>query len=222
MYQWDFTFLTRYSDLFIKGLLVSLAFTAFIVVAGLLIGLLVGLGRVSRFVIIRGVSRLFVETFRCTPLLVQLVWFFYALPILTGIQMSAISAGAISLSLYGAAFYAEIFRAGINSIDVGQAEAGRALGMTNFQNMRRIILPQAFKRMVPPILSQGILQFKNTSLLSTLAIPDFLYQGQVVAHDTYRPLEVYTFVAVAYLAVLFPLTVAVQHLEQRFGEGSKQ
>jgi polar amino acid transport system permease protein len=222
MYQWDFKFLLRYSDLFIDGLLVSLAFTAFIVVAGLLIGLIVGLGRISRFAIIRIASRLFVETFRCTPLLVQLIWFFYALPILTGINMSAISAGALSLSLYGAAFYSEIFRAGIVSIDEGQVEAGRALGMTTFQNMRRIILPQAVKRMIPPILSQSILQFKNTSLLSTLAIPDFLYQGQVVAHDTYRPLEVYTFIALAYLAVLFPLTIVVQQLERRFSEGNRQ
>ncbi|RYE88683.1 MAG: amino acid ABC transporter permease, partial [Hyphomicrobiales bacterium] len=161
------------------------------------------------------------EIFRCTPLLVQLVWFFYALPILTGINMSAIMAGALSLSLYGSAFYAEIFRAGIASIEQGQSEAGLALGMTGAQAMRRIILPQAAKRMIPPIVSQSILQFKNTSLLSILAIPEFLYQGQIVAHETYRPLEVYTFIAVAYFVVLFPLTLAVQQLENRLGKGER-
>ncbi len=220
MYRWDFTFLSRYGDIFVHGLLVSLAFTVCIVIAGLLIGLVVGLGRISNVTVVRFGSRFFVEGFRCTPLLVQLVWFFYALPILTGINMSAITAGALSLSLYGAAFYAEIFRAGIVSIDIGQSEAGQALGMSRFQTMRRIVLPQALKRMIPPIVSQSILQFKNTSLLSTLAIPEFLYQGQVVAHDTYRPLEVYTFIAVAYFVVLFPLTVAVQRLERRLSKGS--
>jgi len=219
MYHWDFTFLSRYSDLFLKGLLVSLAFTLSIVFAGLLIGLVVGLGRISTIAIVRFASRIFVEMFRCTPLLVQLVWFFYAMPILTGINMSAPVAGALSLSLYGAAFYAEIFRAGIVSIDSGQPEAGFALGMTRSQMMRRIVLPQAFKRMIPPIVSQSILQFKNTSLLSILAIPEFLYQGQVVAHETYRPLEVYTFIAVTYFVVLFPLTIAVEHLERRLAKG---
>lgn len=219
MYRWDFTFLSNYGDIFVKGLLVSLAFTVAIVIAGLVIGLIVGLGRISNIAVVRFASRGFVEIFRCTPLLVQLVWFFYAMPILTGINMSAITAGALSLSLYGAAFYAEIFRAGIASIDSGQSEAGLALGMNGSQAMRRIVLPQALKRMIPPIVSQSILQFKNTSLLSILAIPDFLYQGQIVAHETYRPLEVYTFIAVAYFVVLFPLTIAVQQLEHRLAKG---
>jgi polar amino acid transport system permease protein len=135
--------------------------------------------------------RAYVEVFRCTPVLVQLVWFYYALPVLTGIEMSAMAA-ALCLSLYGGAFYAEIIRGGMISTDIGQTEAGQAIGMTRGQVMRRVVLPQAFKRMVPPLVSQSIMQLKNTSLLSVLAVPDLLYQGQVIAHDTYRPLEVYT------------------------------
>ena len=98
--------------------------------------------------------------------------------------------------------------------DAGQTEAGQALGMTRYQVMKRIILPQAFKRMVPPLMNQSIMQLKNTSLLSVLAVPDLLYQGQAVAHDTYRPLEVYTFIAVAYFLILLPATMWAKRLEQ--------
>ena len=133
---------------------------------------------------------------------------------LTGIEMSAPMAAGICLSLYGGAFYSESIRGGIISIDPGQTEAGQAIGMTRFQVMRRIILPQAFKRMVPPLMSQSIMQLKNTSLLSVLAVPDLLYQGQVIAHETYRPLEVYTFIAVAYFIILLPATMWAKRIEQ--------
>src|SRR5690606_38352109 len=143
-----------------------------------------------------------------------LVWFYYALPVLTGIEMSATMAAALCLSLYGGAFYAEIIRGGVIATDIGQTEAGQAIGMTRGQVMRRVVLPQAFKRMVPPLVSQSIMQLKNTSLLSVLAVPDLLYQGQVIAHDTYRPLEVYTLIAVAYFVILLPATLWAKRLEQ--------
>ena len=160
------------------------------------------------------------ELFRCTPLLVQLVWFYYALPVLTGIEISAIGAATLSLTLYGGAFYSEIVRGGVISIDVGQVEAAKAIGMTPYQAMRRVILPQAFRRMVPPLISQSIMQLKNTSLLSVLAVPDLLYQGQVIAHEIYRPLETYTFIAIAYFAVLLPVTIWAKRLE--FGDYGRE
>ncbi|MNT03803.1 Glutamine transport system permease protein GlnP [compost metagenome] len=183
------------------------------VLGGLAIGLIAGLGRLSRHKVVTVPLRAFVEVFRCTPVLVQLVWFYYALPVLTGIEMSAPVAAALCLSLYGGAFYSEIIRGGIISTDIGQTEAGQAIGMTRGQVMRRIILPQAFRKMIPPLVNQSILQLKNTSLLMVLAVPDLLYQGQVIAHDTYRPLEVYTFIAIAYFVILFPITLWAKRLE---------
>jgi len=215
MYQWDFSFIWSYRWLFVNGTLVTLAFTFGIVVLGLAVGLLSGLVRLSRFAPLRWLSQAYVEVFRCTPVLVQLVWFYYALPILSGIEMSATTAGVLALSLYGGAFYSEIVRGGIASIETGQTEAALALGMTPAQSMRRIVLPQALKRMVPPLMNQSIIQLKNTSLVSVLAVPDLLYQGQAVAHDTYRPLEIYTLVAVIYFVILFPLTLLVGRLERR-------
>jgi polar amino acid transport system permease protein len=213
VYHWDFSILWTYRALLVAGLGYTLLFTAICVVLGLLIGLVTGIGRLSSNPFVTAPLRAYVELFRCTPVLVQLVWFYYALPALTGIQISAVLASTLCLALYGGAFYSEIIRGGIISSDAGQIEAARALGMRRHQVMRRIVLPQAFKRMVPPLMSQSIMQLKNTSLLSVLAVPDLLYQGQVIAHETYRPLELYTFIAVAYFAVLLPVTMWAKKLE---------
>ena len=213
MYEWDFGFLWKYRSLLIGGIGYTLLFTVICVIGGLAVGLVAGMGRLSSHKFISVPLRAFVEVFRCTPVLVQLVWFYYALPVLTGIEMSAPVAAALCLSLYGGAFYSEIIRGGIISTDPGQTEAGQAIGMTRGQVMRRIILPQAFRKMIPPLVSQSIMQLKNTSLLMVLAVPDLLYQGQVIAHDTYRPLEVYTFVAIAYFVILFPITLWAKRLE---------
>lgn len=217
MYEWDFSILWEYRWLFLQGLGLTVSFTAAIVAGGLAIGLLAAMGLLSRFTALRGFALIFIEVFRCTPVLVQLIWFYYALPILAGIEMTPISASLLALSCYGGAFYAEIIRGGIVSIDAGQHEAGRALGMTPALTLRRIILPQAIRRMVPALMNQSILQFKNTSLVSVLAVPDLVYQGQMVAHDSFRPLETYTAVAVAYFAILFPLTLFVRYREKKSG-----
>jgi polar amino acid transport system permease protein len=215
MYQWDFGILWSYRWLFLNGLGVTVGFTVVIVVLGLTFGLFGAFGTLSRFRAVRLIALTFIEAFRCTPILVQLIWFYYALPILAGVEMTPITASALALSLYGGSFYSEIIRGGIISIDRGQSEAGAALGMTPGQAMRRIVLPQAIKRMIPALMNQSIIQFKNTSLVSVLAVPDLVYQSQVAAHDSYRPLETYTAVAVAYAAILIPLTILARRGEKR-------
>jgi polar amino acid transport system permease protein len=220
MYQWDFGILWSYRWLFLNGLSVTIAFTAAIVVLGLASGLIASMGRLSRFSVLRALALAFIELFRCTPLLVQLIWFYYALPILAGIEMTPVTAAMLALSLYGGSFYAEIIRGGIVSIDQGQSEAGAALGMTPRQTMRRIVLPQAIKRMLPALMNQSIIQFKNTSLVSVLAVPDLVYQSQVAAHDSFRPLETYTAVAIAYFIILFPLTILAGYGERRLAAGA--
>jgi polar amino acid transport system permease protein len=215
MYKWDFGILWGYRWLLLDGLGVTIAFTAAIVVFGLASGLIAAMGRLSRFSALRVSALAFIELFRCTPILVQLIWFYYALPILAGIEMTPVAAAMLALSLYGGSFYAEIIRGGIVSIDQGQSEAGAALGMTPRQTMRRIVLPQAIKRMIPALMNQSIMQFKNTSLVSVLAVPDLVYQSQIAAHDSFRPLETYTAVAIAYFLILFPLTLLSGYGERR-------
>lgn len=218
MYQWHFDIIWGYRNLFLWGTAVTIGLTVAIVILGLVLGLIAGLAQISRYRVLRWLSWLYIEMFRLTPLLVLLLWFYYALPIMAGIKLDALTAAVVTLALYGGSFYAEVIRAGIVSIESGQSEAGLALGMTPARVMRRIVLPQAIKRMIPPLLNQSIIQFKNTSLVSVLAVPDLLYQGQVVAMDTYRALEVYTVIGTIYFVVLLPLTMLVKRTERRLGE----
>lgn len=215
VYQWSFGFLLRYAPLFWKGISITLAYTAGTILLGLLIGLLLGLGRLSRSWLLNAPLVAVIEAFRCTPLLVQIVWFYYALPVILNVQIPATIAATAVLSLYTGAFYAEIFRGGIVSIERGQWDAARAIGLSRWQLMRLVVLPQAIRRMIPPFMNQSIIQLKNTSLVSTIAVPDLLYQGTLITADTYRPLEVYTVVALIYFALLFPATMLAQAYERR-------
>jgi polar amino acid transport system permease protein len=214
-YAWDFSFLWAYRGLILTGLGVTIAYTIVTILFGLMIGLVTGLLRLSRNPVITAPLVAYVEIFRCTPLLVQIVWFYYALPVVLGIDIPAHIAATLVLSLYTGAFYAEIIRGGVNSIERGQWDAARAIGMRRRQVMRHVILPQAVKRMIPPFMNQSIIQLKNTSLVSTIAVADLLYQGTIITAATYRPLEVYTMVACIYFLVLFPLTLAAQQIERR-------
>jgi polar amino acid transport system permease protein len=214
-YAWDFSFLWGYRWLILSGLGVTVGYTIGTILLGLALGLATGLLRLSRNLLITAPLIAYIEIFRCTPLLVQIVWFYYALPVVIGVDIPAYVAAALVLSLYTGAFYAEIVRGGVNSIERGQWDAARAIGMRRYQVMRHVILPQAIKRMIPPFMNQSILQLKNTSLVSTIAVADLLYNGTIITAATYRPLEVYTMVAVIYFLVLFPLTVAAQRFERR-------
>ncbi|SDN42583.1 amino acid ABC transporter permease [Ensifer sp. YR511] len=212
-YTWDFGIVLPYGTLLLQGLGYTILFALGTIVLGLVVGLVFCAARMSKFAPLRWFAILVVEVFRCTPVLVQLVWVYYALPVLLPVTLTPWLAAIIVLSGYAGAFYGEIFRAGILSISTGQTDAGRALGFKPVQIMRLIVLPQAIKRMVPPFMNQSILQLKNTSLVSTIAVPDLLYQGIQITSATYRPLEVYTIVAVCYFVVLFPATRLLQGFE---------
>jgi len=217
-YQWSFGFLWHYERLFVTGVEITLAYTFGTIFLGLVLGLLIGLARLSKSWLVNAPLVALIEIFRCTPLLVQIVWFYYALPVLLDVQIPATVAATAVLSLYTAAFYAEIFRGGIVSIEPGQWDAARALGLRPWYLMRLVVLPQAVRRMVPPFMNQSIIQLKNTSLVSTIAVPDLLYQGQLITADTYRPLEVYTMIAVIYFFLLFPTTLLAQVYERRLAK----
>ncbi len=214
-YEWDFSFLLQYKGLIAIGALYTIGFTIVTAIAGFVVGGLIAVARLADARVVTIPLLAFIEIFRCTPVLVQLVWIYYALPIVIGVELKPATAAFIALTLYGASFFAEIIRGGIASIDTGQWDAGRALGMRRAALMRRVVLPQALKRMIPPLVNQVVLQLKNTSLLSVLAVPDLLYQGQLITSATYKPLEVYTMIAIIYFIILFPLTTLAHGLERR-------
>jgi polar amino acid transport system permease protein len=214
-YNWDFSFLWIYRWLLLKGLGFTILYTIGSIAFGLVVGLLVGLLRLSSNRLLTLPLVAYIEAFRCTPLLVQIIWFYYAFPVLLGVDMPAAVAGMLVLSLYTGAFYAEIFRGGVISIERGQWDAAQAIGMPHLEVLRRVILPQAIRRMIPPFLNQSIIQLKNTSLVSTIAVAELLYEGQLITSATYRPLETYTTVALIYFVILFPLTLFAQMVERR-------
>ena len=214
-YHWDLSMVLADSSRWWSAAGVTLVYAFATVVGGIVIGVICGLGLLSRRRWLTLPLEGYVEVFRCTPLLVQIVWFYYALPILLNFSLPAWLAAGLGLTLYMGAFCTEIFRAGVMSIGRGQWQAGRALGMTHIQLMRRIVLPQAVRRMVPPLVNQSITQLKNTALLYVVAVPDLMYTGSIVTAETFRPLEVYTSVAAMYFIMLYPMTLFAKRLEVR-------
>jgi polar amino acid transport system permease protein len=212
-YVWDFAILGKYSHLFWLGLSWTIAYTIGTVVLGTLLGFGVGVLRLKRLPVIDWLLVAYIELFRCTPLLVQIIWFYYAFPVVLGVNIPAHIAAVSVLSLYGGAFYAEIVRGSIESVARGQWDAARALGLRPWRVLRLVILPQALKPMLAPYVNQSVTQLKNTSLVSVIAVPDLVYNATLINADTYRPLEVYTIVALIYFAILLPATLVARRLE---------
>jgi polar amino acid transport system permease protein len=213
IYHWDFSVVSDYTGYWFKAAGITLAYSLGTVAGGLVIGVVCGIASLARKAWITAPVHAYVEIFRCTPVLVQIVWFYFALPIIVGVSLPAWLAAGLGLTLYMGSFSTEIVRGGIISIDRGQWQAARALGMTYAEMMRHVILPQAIRRMVPPFVNQSVTQLKNTSLLYVVAVPDLMYTGSIVVAETYRPLEVYTSVAAMYFVLLYPLTRLAKRLE---------
>lgn len=221
--EWNFLAVLRDFDLLLLGLVNTLKITGLALLFGVPIGLFLALARLSTFKVLSGVAAFIVEFFRTTPPLVQLFWFFFALPILVDIRMTPTIAAVVTFSIQSSAFFAEIFRGGILSIDKGQWEGAKAIGMTYPQALRRVILPQAVKRMIPAFMERSIELLKTTTLVSTVAYADLMFQANELAQKTFRPLEVYTVVALIYFVLIFAVSQLSILLERRLaksGEGT--
>lgn len=212
-YEFDWS-AVNHPEVWLRATGITLSYAIGTTVAGLVLGVIGGLLMLSRLHLLRWIATAYVQFFRCTPMLVQIVWFYYALPIITGFNITSWVAAGLGLTLYMGAFSAEIFRGGVISISKGQWNAGRALGMNYVMLMRHIIIPQATRRMIPPLANQAILQLKNTSLLYVLAVPDLMYSSYQLTARTFRPLETYTFVGILYFLLLYPLTRIAKRLEK--------
>ena len=212
-YEWSFGFLLRYTHLFWVGIGYTLAYTVGTVVLGLLIGLVLGLARLSRSRVANVPLIAFIEVFRCTPLLVQIVWFYYALPVILGVQIPALLAAALVLSFYTAAFYAEIFRGGVLSIEAGQWDAARALGLRPWSVMRLVVLPQVFRTMLPVMLTQTVILFQDTSLVYAIGAYDMLKGFETAGKNLGRPVEAYLLAAVLYFLMCIALSWIVRRIQ---------
>lgn len=223
MVEWNFLAVFSDLDLLLLGLVNTLKVTALALFFGIPLGLVLALTRLSTVKPLSGVAAFIIEFFRTTPPLVQLFWFFFALPILIDVRMTPFIASIVTFSIQSSAFFAEVFRGGILSIDKGQWEGAKAIGMTYGQSLRRIVLPQAVKRMIPAFMERSIELLKTTTLVSTVAYTDLMFQANDLAQKTFRPLEVYTVVAVIYFVLIFMLSqasIAVEHRLARSGEST--
>ena len=215
-YEWDFAVVLQYREVFLRAIGTTLTLAITIVICGMVLGLVLYLIRVNSWRPVYYLVTTVIEILRAVPPLVLLVWIYYCMPILTGLSLNGFQSGVLALSLYSAAFYSEIFRAGFQSIDKGQVEAAYSVGMTRSQILRRITGPLAFQRIFPPLVSQCVLVIKNTSLAGYIAVADILYQGQQISIRTFRPLEVLTVVALIFLAIILPLTFLANVLESKY------
>ena len=213
--DFDFSVITDHWRFLGAGVLVTLALAALSGVTSLAAGLAVALLRLYGPRWLRPLVVLYIDSMRAIPVLVVLVWTFFALPIVTGVTMSPFVAALLGLTVHLAAYSAEIFRAGIESIRPGQWNAALALGMSRATILRRVVLPQAVVRMLPAFGSLLSVTIKDTAIASVIAVPELMRQSETVAGQSFQPIEVYTFAMLVYFVMLFPVTRGVDRIYRR-------
>lgn len=200
----------------IRGVGVTLELGLISAGLGLVLGLVLALMKHSRVPLLYWPAAVYIEFFRTTPPLVQIVWLYYGLPLLTGYDLGALGAAAVALGLNIAAFYAEIMRAGIVAVHRTQWQAARVLGLGLPDTLRYVVLPQALRNVLPPMGTTTIYLIKDTALASAIGTPELLRIGQLIAVETFRPVETLTIVAVLYFAVTYPVALLIGRMERRF------
>lgn len=212
-YQYDFSVISQNMDVFIEGTLKTLEISAIALLLAIPIGIVFGIGRISRNSVIRFISSAYVEVMRGVPLLVLLIWIFFVLG--QFLKLGSYWGSIIGLAIFTGAFIAEIVRSGIQGVPKGQMEAARSSGMNYWQAMRIIILPQAFRRVLPPLASQFIMLIKDSSLVSVIGATDLTLNAKNLVSTTFRSIEVWTFVGLIYFAMTFTLSLIIRYIEKR-------
>lgn len=213
--NFDFNLVVDSFPLLLVGAGITIEITALSVALGMVIGLFVGIARISTVKPIRWIAAAYIDFLRGTPLLVQIFLIYFALPMLAGQRVDPFVAAITACGVNSGAYIAEIFRAGIQAIDDGQMEAGRSLGMTWTQTMRYIIVPQAFKNIVPPLGNEFIALLKDSSLVSVIGFEELTRRGQLIIARTYGSLEIWLSVAVIYLIMTLTISRLVAYIEKR-------
>ena len=210
----------------IPVLLEGLQLTMYIAVAGLffgfLIGVLGGIGRISRYSITRAIASIYIEIIRGTPMVVQALFLYFGIPLALGTRIPPVSAGIIIIALNAGAYISEIVRGAIQSIDKGQFEAGRSIGLTRHQTMFYIIWPQALRRMLAPLGNQAIISLKDTSLLTVIGVGELTRTGQEIVAVNFRSFELYLTVAILYLCITLPFAKLLRIYEQKLASRSSR
>lgn len=200
----------------LNGVKMTIYLTVVSLALATVLGLISGLMNISKSKWLRVPARLYVNIVRGTPLLVQILFIYFGLPSVSDIKLSPVTAGIIAIGFHIGAYVSEVFRAGIESIDKGQIEAGRSLGLSAGQTMRKIIIPQAITRMMPPMMNQFIIGVKDTSLLAVIGVAELTERGQTIYSLNYRAFEILALVGVLYLILTYSLYRLSLLVEKRF------
>jgi polar amino acid transport system permease protein len=215
-YTFHFGIVLQKLPYLLEGVFLTLRVMAVSFAFAFAIGLLVGAFRLSKHRYLTIPAAAYVEVCRNTPALVQLIWIFYCLPLFTGIDIDPTTASIIALAINAGAYMAEDFRAGIQSVDRGQVEAARSLGMSHRQTMQKIVVPQAVRVLIPPLVNHAVSLMKWSALVSVLGVADLTYRAQVLSTQTFRPLEIFTATGIVYFAMSITLSYVVRKLERRW------
>jgi polar amino acid transport system permease protein len=214
-YQFRWDVIWNNLDFLMSGLQMTLFISATSLIFALIGGVILALFDLSRFAVLRGFSLTLGEIIRNTPILVQLLWVYYVLPIVFNIRVSSLAGILIGLSLYMAAFISEVYRAGIQAVPKGQREAAQVLGLTPAQSFIRIVLPQAIRMTLPPLASNFVQLIKFSSLGAVISVSEITRRGMELSSSTFRPLEIFSFIAVVYFFICWPLAMAIRIWEGR-------
>ena len=217
--EFDWKVIIDYFPDLLAGVKVTLSITILSLLIGLVFGLALALARISGWKIISWPAYVYIEFFRTTPPLVQIVWFYFVVPVIIGVELSAFQAASIALGLNIAAFLGEIFRAGIQGIDKTQIDATRVLGLGSIDSYRYVILPQAFRIVLPPTTTTIMLLMKGTSLATAIGTLELMRVGQLISLETFRPFEILTAVALIYFLITYPVAYGMRRLEQKMQIG---
>ena len=190
-----------------EGLYLTSLISGLALVFSMVLGIFVALGRLSKSRILSLMSATYIEIFRGTPVLVQLFWVYYVLPILLGIRYDALTAAVLGLTLHSTAFLGEIYRAGIQTVPSGHTEAAKVLGLSARNTFIRIVLPQAVRNVLPPLVNNLVDLIKLSSLASVFAVAEITRKATELSASTFRPLEIFTFVALMYFFICWPLSL---------------
>jgi polar amino acid transport system permease protein len=217
-YQFRWDVIPNNIDFLMSGLQMTLIISATALVFAMIGGLLLALVDMSRYLALRAIGLAIGEVIRNTPILVQLLWVYYVLPIVFNIRISSLAAILIGLSLYMAAFMSEVYRSGIQAVPKGHREAAQVLGLTPFQSFRRIVLPQAIRFTLPPLASNFVQLIKFSSLGAVISVTEITRRGMELSSSTFRPLEIFSFIAVVYFFICWPLSMAIRVWEHRLAQ----
>ena len=209
-YNWEL-----FTNYILKGLLFSVQLTVIATVGGIVVGTFLALMRLSGKPILVYPATFYINTMRSIPLVMVILWFFLLIPMLIGKPIGADLSATVTFIAFEAAFFAEIVRAGIQSVPRGQAYAGEALGMSYGQNMRLVVLPQAFRNMIPVFMTQTIILFQDTSLVYAIGAYDLLKGFEIAGKNYGRPIETYVLAAVTYFVICFSLSKAVRAIQAK-------